>query len=92
MENLMIMNNKINVFYDSKTTEWLEKNGKLLTNYETILWDKLKKMDHLTNADRLRIYDEDKVRNQIITIISDFVRISFPVCIEIVDLDKDLVL
>jgi CRP-like cAMP-binding protein len=85
----MIMNNKLNVFYDSKTTEWLEKHGKILNDYETILLNKLKTMTNLTNADRVRMYDEDMVRNQIIKLISDFLRVSIPVGFEIVDLDKE---
>lgn len=83
------MNNQVNVYYDEKTTELIEKHLKTLSDYETILWDKLKKINFSSNQDRVNVFKNDQTRLQIEEHITKIQNLSFPIRMEIVDLDKE---
>lgn len=83
------MNNQVTVYYDEKTTELIERHLKTLSDYETILWDKLKKINFSSNQDRVNVFKNDPTRIQIEKHIAKIQELSFPIRMEIVDFDKE---
>jgi hypothetical protein len=83
------MNNGLNIYYDKSVTDLIETHLKTLSDYESILWEKIKKLDHISKQDRVTIFREDPVRLQIEKQIAKIQEMSFPIRIEIVDYNKE---
>lgn len=83
------MNNELNVFYDEKTTSLINEHLKFLSEYETILWNKIKSSNIPHSKDRVNIFRDDPVRCQIEKQISKIQELSFPIRMEIIDFNKE---